>query len=44
LNPTMFHPGRHSVPVKMEGVTPGIYLVRLIFDGSEIRTAKMIVQ
>jgi len=44
LNQTMFTPGRHSVNVNMEGMTPGIYLVRLIFDRSEIKTAKIIVQ
>ncbi len=44
LNQAMFPPGRHSVNIKKEGMTPGIYMVRLIFDGSEIRTAKIIVQ
>jgi len=44
LSQAVFTPGRHLVNIKKGGLTPGIYMVRLIFDGSEIRTAKMIVQ
>ena len=43
LNHTIFTPGRHSVNIKKGEMTPGIYMLRLIINGSEIRTAKIII-
>jgi hypothetical protein len=43
LNRTMFTPGRHSVNIPKRGMTPGIYMVRLIINGSDIRTARIII-
>ena len=44
LHRVTFQPGRHSVNITGERMAPGIYTARLILDGNESKTIKIIIQ
>ena len=44
LDRVTFQPGRHSVNITGGGMVPGIYTARLILDGNESETIKIIIQ
>jgi hypothetical protein len=43
MNQAILPPGKHSLRIQKKDLVPGIYMVRIIFDGNEISTAKLIV-
>ncbi len=43
VNHVKYNPGIHTVDVNRGGLLPGVYLIRLVTDGTEIKTMKMII-